>query len=150
MTSGSSFVYRKKNNLKVSDFMARQMLYCHLACKLDEAHQTALLEFLESTPEAQTDLGNMRKAMEYAQELSSIQMSNPAFDRLQVPTPYFHRIYEYFKLDSWPLGVRVGLKVFLIALAVVLIALFTPWYKLANLHLLKETEVILTEIKNYH
>lgn len=133
----------KKRHL--SSFLVEEMMYDYVAGKLDNSRQNAVSEYLKSSKEARELEGQLKNAIDYCDNLSKTQVSEPLMEKLVRSKSIWSRCLEVVAWDKWPEATRWTLEAFAISLVVAFIVAVS-WPKISTWFPERQRDVVLAEL----
>lgn len=136
--------YKKR---KVSAFLAHEMLYDYLMDRLDAERLAAVEAELDSDPENQKALMDMKKAMSYIEKINRVEVSPEFLEGMTESSNYISVLLKKTQFDKWPSSVKWSIEALVVLFGIVLFLIVVPWDQALKMTLLpKDKEVILAEI----
>ena len=145
--STEPFHFSKKGQRKMSSFMAQELLYEFVSNQLDEERRNAVLEFIQSSREAQIDIQKIKNGLDYVHRLSETQVDPSVLERAKAPTTYFQLVHQKMRVEDWSPGIKMGLEVLFVALMIISVSILIPWHKLMEINWSISRDVILAEVE---
>jgi hypothetical protein len=147
VSSADQVHFSKKGRREITDFMAHEFLYDYLNGTLDEERRRAFEGTLISSRDHKSDLQKMRNAIEYTDLLANTMVAENVIQEIKLPSSYLEILLRKLHVENWPSGVKLGLEVIVVALAVVAIALLIPWSTLVSQQISHQEMITLAEME---
>lgn len=137
----------KKKRRKLTPFMAREMLYDFITEGLDEERRQAMVEFLPTSPEIQTEVEKLRAGILLCQDFQKIQPDRSLIDQILATRTPWERFVKALSPQNWPEFVKWGAEALAVSAVVTVLAVFIPWNQVTRMLPKRSTDITLTEVK---
>jgi len=138
--------YSKKGERKISTFVGQELLFDFITNNLDPEREASVQEFLKSSEEARADVQKIKLGMDYTEGLSQIQVSDLVYETIRTPSSYSQVVLRKLRFDEWSRGVKMGLEVMVVAVAIIAITLVIPWHKVMDINASTKKQIVLAEV----
>ncbi len=125
----SNIKYSKKDNRRLSEFLAKEMMYDYVKGRLDLERTKAMDLFLKDFPEYKQVKKQIELGIEYCNDLKQIQMTPQLYEQIQSSDSILEKSGKLLKINQWPMPLKWTVQISLICgLIVVLVYSFMGHY----------------------
>jgi anti-sigma factor RsiW len=114
---------------KLTHFLFREMLLDYVDGVLDQPRRLLMEEFLREHPECQSEVADLRRAMQYCDRLSTTDLSPQTVAVVQAHREPIDQIFDMLSWRTWPESVRWSLEALTVAMGLLILTIAVPWYQ---------------------
>jgi hypothetical protein len=138
--------FSPKGQRQISEFVGQELLYDFVTDNLDAERKAAIAKLVAESDSLQSDIKKIKNGLQYCQILAETTVAETLIGNIKTPSTYFHVLLQKMRIDEWPVGIRLGVEVLIVAALVITSALLVPWHKIANLQLSTSKEIVIAEV----
>jgi hypothetical protein len=140
--------FSPKDGRKLTPFVGQELLYDYLCHKLDPERMRAIEDLVTRSRETQDEIHTLTKALNYVEQLRETTVSQSLIENIKAPTSYFQGLLQKVRFGEWPVGIKLGIEVLIVATLVFSSIIVIPWHRINNFKWESSGEVTLAEIQN--
>ncbi len=124
--------YKSPFNQKrtLSKFLCQEIMYDYVTNKLDKARVLAVEECLSKDPELKQAELALREAINYCDQLSKTEITQPFMDQISADPPWYQAIKRGTSWRTWPEPLKWAFEAGAVSLCVAVFVYLTPWHKI--------------------
>ena len=131
---------------RMSEFLAREMMYDYLTGQLDQDRHEAVKSFLIISREAREDQQDLQYGLQYCELLAQAQVAPGLVKQLKGRPTHPHQAKRYFYWRNWPAPLRWSVESLVIASVVAFMVNTVPWHRLRLIVPIDRSAQILAQI----
>jgi hypothetical protein len=140
--------FSQKDGRRLTPFVGQELLYDYLCHKLDPERMRAIEDLVSRSRETQDEIHTLTKALNYVEQLREATVSQSLIEGIKAPRSYFQGLLQKIRFGEWPVGIKLGIEVLIVASLVFLAIIVIPWHRVNNFKWGSSGEVTLAEIQN--